>query len=247
MISIKSQEEIEKIRSAGKILAEVAKILRKNVKVGVTTQYLDDLAEKEFKRKDVISAFKGYRGYPKNICASINEEVVHGIPDERKLAEGDILSLDLGVKLGKYFADMAFTEPVGKIDSCKKKLISVTREALRLAIKQVRPGNRIHDISHAVQSYVESQSFSVVREFVGHGIGTELHEEPQIPNFGKSGTGELIKEGMVFAIEPMVNVGVWQVDILDNGWTAVTVDRKPSCHFEHTIVALSNGPCVLTE
>lgn len=247
MIKTKTKSEINKIGQAGKILAKVSDIIKKNIKLGVTTEELDELAEKEFDRFGVISAFKGYRGFPANICSSINEEVVHGIPSNRKLSEGDILSVDLGIKVDGYYADMAFTQPVGKIKPRIKKLINITRQALHKGIKQARINNRIHDISSAIQAHIESAGFSVVREFVGHGIGKELHEEPQIPNYGRSNTGEAIEEGMVFAIEPMVNMGSWEIDILDNGWTAVTRDRLPSCHFEHTVVVLSDGPKILTQ
>lgn len=246
MIGIKTKAEIDKIGQAGKLLAKVAQLLKKHVKSGIATKDLDELAEKEFRNLGVVSAFKGYRGFPANICTSINEEVVHGIPGERRLREGDILSIDLGIKLDGYYADMAFTQPVGKIKPQINRFINVTREALSKGIKQAKIDNRISDISYAVQSYVESFGFSVVREFVGHGIGKELHEEPQIPNFGKPKTGDKITEGMVFAIEPMVNMGSWEVDILDNGWTAVTKDKMLSCHFEHTVAVLKDGPVILT-
>ena len=247
MIKIKTKEEIEKISKAGKILAKISNTLKKNIKAGVSTVELDQIAKKEIDKYGVISAFKGYRGFPANICSSINEEVVHGIPSERKLLEGDILSIDLGIKMDGYYADMAFTHSIGKIKPYIKKLINVTREALSKGIKQAKMNNCICDISSAIQLYVESFGFSVVREFVGHGIGKELHEEPQIPNFGRSKTGEGIEEGMVFAIEPMVNIGSWEVDILDNGWTAVTRDRSPSCHFEHTVAVFQDGPKILTQ
>jgi len=247
VIGIKTKEEIKKIGHAGKILAKISNTLKRQVKSGITTGDLDRLAEKEFVRFNVISAFKGYRGYPSNICTSVNEEVVHGIPGDRKLSDGDILSIDLGIRLDGYYADMAFTQPVGKIKPQVKKLISVTREALSRGIKQSKIGKHIFDISHAVQSQVEAFGFSVVREFVGHGIGKELHEEPQIPNFGRPNTGEKISLGMVFAIEPMVNMGAWEVEVLDNGWTAVTKDRSLSCHFEHTVAVLENGPVILTQ
>ena len=247
MIRVKTKKEIDKISKTCRILTRVSNTIRKNIKSGVTTGELDQLAEKEFDKFGVISAFKGYRGFPANICLSINEEVVHGIPSDRRLSEGDILSIDLGIKLDGYYADMAFTQPVGRVKPHIKKLINVTREALSKGIKQAKIDNRISDISSAIQLHVESSGFSVVREFVGHGIGSELHEEPQIPNFGRPNTGEEILEGMVFAIEPMVNMGSWEVDILDNGWTAVTRDRLPSCHFEHTIAVFKNGPRILTQ
>ena len=247
MIGIKTKEEIQKIGQAGKVLAKISQSLRKSVKSGITTGYLDKLAEKEFEKFGATSAFKGYRGFPANICTSVNDEVVHGIPGERKLREGDILSIDLGVNLDGFYADMAFTLPVGRVKPQVSRFINVTREALSKGIKQSRVDNKVFDISHAVQSYVEAFGFSVVRDFVGHGIGKELHEDPQIPNFGKAHTGEKITEGMVFAIEPMVNMGTWEVDVLDNGWTAVTKDKKLSCHFEHTVAVLGGGPVILTQ
>ncbi|MDD5618057.1 MAG: type I methionyl aminopeptidase [Candidatus Omnitrophica bacterium] len=247
MIKLKTREEIDIIARAGRILAEVSDILKKHVKSGVTTEKLDSIAEEEFQRRDVVSAFKGYRGFPANICSSINEEVVHGIPGNRKLSDGDILSIDLGIKMDGYCADMAFTQPVGKIEPKLKKLMDVTKEALARGIRQAKINKKIGDISYAVQSYVEASGFSVVREFVGHGIGKELHEEPQIPNFGRPNTGDKISEGMVFAIEPMVNMGGWQIDLSDNGWTAVTKDKLPSCHFEHTVAVLKDGPKILTQ
>lgn len=247
MIKIKTKQEIDIIYEAGKILGKVADVLKKNIKAGVMTRELDSIAEKEFDKFGVVSAFKGYRGFPANICSSINEEVVHGIPNERKLQEGDILSIDLGIKLDGYYADMAFTQPVGKIKPELKKLIDTTREALTKGIYQARINKRIYDISYAIQSYVEASGFSVVREFVGHGIGKELHEEPQIPNFGRPSTGETITEGMVFAIEPMVNMGSWEVDLSENGWTALTRDGLSSCHFEHTVAVLRDGPKILTQ
>jgi methionyl aminopeptidase len=247
VIPIKSKEEIDIIAQAGNILAKVANILRNRVESGIATGELDQIAKGEFDRLGVVSAFKGYRGFPGHICTSVNEEVVHGIPGERKLSEGDILSVDLGVRHKGYFADMAFTQPVGRVKSHITKFIDVARDALNRGIKQLRANKKIYDISFAVQSYVESFGFSVVRDFVGHGIGKELHEEPQIPNFGRPNTGETILEGMVFAIEPMVNMGSWEVEILDNGWTAVTKDRMLSCHFEHTVAVLGDGPKILTQ
>lgn len=247
MITIKNKEEIDKIGKAGKILSKISNILKKSIKAGITTGELDKIAEREFDYFGVIPAFKGYRGFPANICTSINEEVVHGIPGERKLEQGDILSIDLGIKLDGYYADMAFTQAVGRIKPQIKRLIEVCKEALRRGIQQAKVDKRIYDISYAIQSYAEMFGFSVVREFVGHGIGRDLHEEPQIPNYGRANTGDLIKEGMVFAIEPMINMGTWEVNILDNGWTSVTKDGMPSCHFEHTVVVYKNGPKILTQ
>jgi methionyl aminopeptidase len=247
MIKIKTREEISIIARAGEILSKVSDVLRKHIKAGIATRELDSIAEGEFSKNGVVSAFKGYRGFPANICCSINEEVVHGIPGERKLSQGDILSIDLGIKLDGYYADAAFTQQVGKIRPELTRLINVTKEALFRGIRQAKINKKIYDISYAIQSYVEAAGFSVVREFVGHGIGSQLHEEPQIPNFGRANTGDTIQEGMVFAIEPMVNMGTWQVDISSNGWTAITKDRMPSCHFEHTVAVLKDGPKILTQ
>lgn len=247
MITVKTNEEIDKISKVGSILAKISNVLMKNIKEGVTTQQLDRIAQEEFDKFGVVSAFRGYRGFPANICTSVNEEIVHGIPSDRKLSDGDLVSIDLGIKLDGYYADMAFTQTIGRIKPEIKKLIDVTREALRKGIGQARANKRVYDISYAIQSHVESNGFSVVREFVGHGIGKELHEEPQIPNYGMPNTGDLVKEGMVFAIEPMVNMGTWEIELLDNGWTAITKDRLPSCHFEHTVAVLKDGPKILTQ
>ena len=214
---------------------------------GRITKDIDDLAAKLIEQENALPAFKGYRGFPANICVSVNEQVVHGIPSsEKKLKSGDIVSLDFGVCYKGYFADAAVTLPVGKIDSSRKKLIRVTRDSLWQAIKQARPGKYLGDISYAIQRYVESQGFSIVRQFVGHGIGRNLQEEPEVPNFGKPHQGLLLKEGMVLAIEPMVNMGSWEVEILNDNWTVVTKDRSPSAHFEHTVAITRNGPEVLT-
>jgi methionyl aminopeptidase len=197
-------------------------------------------------KENVTPAFKGYNGFPANICTSINEEIVHGIPGERKLKAGEIIAIDVGINYKGYFSDRAVTLAVGKIDSGARKLIEVTQDALSEGIKQARPDKRLSDISYAIQSYVEKHKFSVVREFVGHGIGSRLHEEPEIPNFGRSHQGPELKTGMVLAIEPMVNMGTWESRILDNGWTAVTKDKQPSAHFEHTVAITKNGPEILT-
>jgi methionyl aminopeptidase len=194
-----------------------------------------------------VPAFKGYRGYPASICTSLNNEVIHGIPSKRVLKEGDIISIDLGVYKDGFYGDGAVTLPVGKIDPGWEKLLKVTEEALYIGIGNARAGNRVSDISHAIQKHVESNGFSVVRAFVGHGIGRELHEEPQIPNFGSPGRGPRLKEGMTLAIEPMVNAGGYEVFVLDDGWTAVTLDNKPSAHFEHTVLISINGPRILTK
>ena len=207
---------------------------------------VDGIAEGLFRQEKVASAFKGYRGYPAYICTSVNEEIVHGIPGPRILLEGDILSLDAGIQYEGYFSDAAVTLPIGRVDAKAKKLIEVTRQSLIEGIRQAKENNRLFDISHAIQAFVEKHGFSVVRQFVGHGIGRNLHEEPEIPNFGRPGEGVTLKSGMVLAIEPMVNVGEWESEILENGWTAVTRDGLPSAHFEHTVAITEDGPEILT-
>lgn len=220
--------------------------LKKFIRAGISTIEIDRLAEKLIREENVISAFKDYNGFPANICTSVNEEVVHGIPGQKMLKDGDIISLDAGINYKGYISDVAITLPVGRIDHKAQKLIEVTRNALSQGIKQARVNNHLSDISYAIQTYVESQGFSVVRQFVGHGIGYSLHEDPQIPNFGLPHQGEVLKKGMVFAIEPMVNMGTWECKILDNGWTAVTKDGLPSAHFEHTVAITEEGPKILT-
>ncbi len=232
---------------AGRIVAEALEEIRKNITPGVTTKELDELAESYILSKRAKPAFKGYRGYPASACTSVNEQVVHGIPSSVKLSEGDIISLDIGVNLNGFFGDAAITLPVGKIDKKAEKLLRVTRKALDEGIAKAVPGNRLSDISSAIQKCSEAGGYSVVRNFVGHGIGRSLHEEPQIPNFGKPGEGPMLREGMTLAIEPMVNAGSWEVEILKDGWTAVTRDRKLSAHFEHTIVITKNDQCILTK
>ena len=244
MIPIRTCQEIDKMREAGYILAGIMDVLEKLVKPNLATQELDRAALAAMTEKKVKSAFKGYHGYPANICVSVNEEVVHGIPGKRRLAEGDIVSIDIGIELDGFYSDMAKTFAVGKISEQKQRLIDAARASLECSIEKMKPGNRLFDVSNAVQSYVEQRGFSVVRDFVGHGIGRELHEEPQIPNYGTVGKGSVLKDGMVFAIEPMINAGSWEVEILQDGWTAVTVDRKASAHFEHT-VAISNGATIV--
>ncbi|MDD4910225.1 MAG: type I methionyl aminopeptidase [Candidatus Omnitrophica bacterium] len=246
MIARRQADEIEVIRRAGAIVAEVLRILAARVKPGITTQELDILAEESIRGRQAKCAFKGYRGFPSAACVSVNEEVVHGIPSSRVIKEGDIVSIDLGVELSGFFADAAVTVGVGKISAEASKLLEVTRKALTLGLKQARPGNHVSDISYAVQNCVESQGFSVVRQFVGHGIGRKLHEDPEIPNFGRPHRGERLEAGMVLAIEPMVNAGTWEVAILDNGWTAVTADSALSAHFEHTVAVTEKGPEILT-
>ena len=247
MIICKSPVEIEKLRSSGRMVRQLLGEIREQVHPGVTTLDLEKFVVKRLKELGARPAFKGYRGYPCCLCASINDEVIHGIPsDRRKLKEGDILSLDMGVVLDGYVGDSALTVPVGTIDESAQRLLNVTEDALELGIDKVRLGNRLGDISASVQEYAEKNGFSVVREFVGHGIGKALHEEPQIPNFGQAGHGPLLKEGMVFAIEPMVNAGGAAVRVLDDNWTAVTVDGGLSAHFEHMVAVTRNGPDILT-
>jgi methionyl aminopeptidase len=246
MIPLKSERDIQMLKAAGKIVSRVMRKLRESIKAGISTIEIDALAELLIQKEKAIPAFKGYRGYPANICTSINEEIVHGIPSERRLKEGDIISLDIGINYAGYFSDVAITVPVGRVNRQAKKLIDVTKNALAEGIKQACSGNHLSDISSAIQNYVEGHGFSVVREFVGHGIGSCLHEEPEIPNFGLSHQGPLIKSGMVLAIEPMVNAGTWKSKVLENQWTAVTADGKFSAHFEHTVAVTDNGPEILT-
>jgi methionyl aminopeptidase len=247
VIFLKSQQEIEKMERAGRIVAEVLESLRDMVRAGVTTKELEGVADDQIRARGGIPAFKGYRGYPSSICTSVNEQVVHGIPSSRRLREGDIISIDLGVYLEGFYGDAAITIPVGTVDNETAELVRVTEEALYLGIRNAVEGNRLHDISAAIQRNVERSGFSVVRLFVGHGIGRELHEEPQIPNYGIRGQGPRLKSGMTLAIEPMVNAGSHEVRILDDGWTAVTVDGKKSAHFEHTVVVTPDEPIILTK
>lgn len=246
MIPIKSKEDLAMLKKSGGVCAKIMQRLREFIKVGISTRELDELAGELMRKVNAQSAFKGYKGFPANICTSINEEIVHGIPDGRKLKEGDIISLDVGINYEGYFSDVAITVPIGRVDSGVKKLIEVTKTALSEGIKQARINNHLSDISYAIQNYVENQSFSVVRQFVGHGIGRSLHEEPEIPNFGAPHQGPILKRGMVFAIEPMVNMGTWEAKIIDNDWTAVTKDGLASAHFEHTIAITEDGPEILT-
>ena len=227
-------------------MAEVFQKLEKVVAPGITTRELDQIAEEIILSKGATPAFKGYRGFPATLCTSINEEVVHGIPSERRLEEGDIVSLDVGTKLNGYFGDGAITLPVGEVDDEVQRLIEVTEKALRIGVGKAKIGNRLFDISYAIQTWVESQGFSVVRDYVGHGIGMDLHEEPQIPNFGSPHQGPRLEKGMVLSLEPMVNEGTHEVRILSDGWTVVTADRKRSAHFEHTIAITDEGPEILS-
>ncbi len=246
MIIIHSEEELNSIRVSCRILSEVLAELVKFISPGISTIELDTEAEKMIRERGGEPAFKGYLGFPASLCASVNEEIVHGIPGPRVLEEGDIISLDIGVKHDGYFSDTAVTLGVGRISSGLQRLLRVTREALFEGIGKVREGNRLSDISHAVQSRAEKDGYSIVRDFVGHGIGSSLHEEPQIPNFGEPGRGPRLKPGMVLAIEPMVNVGTYNVRIKKDGWTAVTSDGQPSAHFEHTVAVTDGDPEILT-
>jgi methionyl aminopeptidase len=247
VIVCKSPREIEQMRRANVLVAEVLAELASMVAPGVTTADLDAKAEQLVLAAGAAPAFKGYRGYPATLCASVNDEVVHGIPAQRALAEGDIISLDMGVKLDGYYGDSAVTVPVGQVSDDVQRLLRVTQESLQKGIAQVRLGGRVSDIGHAIQEHVEAAGFSVVREFVGHGIGVQLHEEPQIANYGEPGRGPRLAEGMVLAIEPMVNMGKPAVKVLRDGWTAVTRDGSLSAHFEHTVAVTKDGPLVLTE
>jgi methionyl aminopeptidase len=247
MILLKSKREIDLMRESGRKLAAVLEKIKVVIKPGVTTGEIDALAEELIRQEKAIPAFKGYRGYPAATCTSANAVVVHGIPGSLKLKDGDIISIDLGLEYKDYFSDAAFTVGVGKIDSKAKKLIDVTRDSLSEGIKAAQPENRLGDISSAVQKYVEKNGFSVVRQFVGHGIGRNLHEEPEVPNFGRPKYGEILKPGMVLAIEPMVNMGTWECEVLEDGWTAVTSDKKLSAHFEHTVAIMEDGPEILTK
>lgn len=234
------------MRVAGRMVAEILAILREKVVPGVSTLELDRLAEAECRKRKAVPAFKGYGGFPYTICASPNEKVVHGFPDKRPLADGEILSIDFGVLYDGFYGDAAFTAPVGNIDTAARRLLEVTEDSLHKGIAAATAGNRLSDISHAVQSRVEPEGFSVVREFVGHGIGRKLHESPQVPNYGIPGQGVRLKPGMTLAIEPMINAGVPGVKVLGDGWTAVTQDGKLSCHFEHTVAVTEHGPEILT-
>ena len=240
MIILRSDEEIGQIRKAGLIVASVLDKLKMRAKPGIETGELDRIALEEILRRRGFPAFKDYKGYPANICVSINEAVVHGIPSARRLKDGDIVSMDVGVKSGNFFADGAITVGVGAVSDTARRLMKVTEESLYRGIENARPGRRLSDISANVQKFVEANGFSVVRSFVGHGIGEKIHEEPEIPNFGPPGKGPRLEIGMILAIEPMVNEGSHEVEILDDGWTAVTKDGKLSAHFEHTI-AVRNG------
>ena len=246
MIVCRSQSEIEKLRRVNQLVGRILAELRQMVTPGITTAQIDALAEQRVREAGAEPAFKGYHGYPATVCASVNEQVVHGIPSSRELVEGDVVSVDMGARLDGFFGDCAVTVPVGRVSADAAGLLRVTEEALFHGIEAVKPGARVSDIGAAVQQHVEAHGFSVVREFVGHGIGTALHEEPQIANYGPGGRGPRLSEGMVLAIEPMVNAGKPAVKVLADGWTAVTRDGSLSAHFEHTVVVTGEGCEILT-
>ena len=246
VIIIKSPREIEQLKKSNAIVAEVFQKLKEAIVPGITTKELDQITEEMILSRGATPAFKGYRGFPATLCISVNEEVVHGIPGERRLKEGDIVSLDVGADLNGYFGDAAITLPVGEVDLMAKRLLEVTEKAIYIGIDKAKEGNRLFDISYAIQTWVESHGFSVVRDFVGHGIGKDLHEEPQIPNFGSPHQGPRLEKGMVFALEPMVNEGTYGVRILSDDWTVVTADGKRSAHFEHSIVITDGGAEILS-
>lgn len=246
MIVIKSPEEIQRIGDACRIVAEALDILGDAVTEGITTIELERLAEDIIIKRGGTPAFKGYRGYPASLCTSVNDQVVHGIPSDTKLKDGDIISMDVGVCYKGYYGDAAITLPVGRISRETEQLLRITEESLYMGVDMAREGNRVSDISSAIQGHVEKNGYSVVREFVGHGIGKQLHEEPQIPNFGPPGRGERLRNGMTLAIEPMVNAGGHQVRVLKDGWTAITADGSLSAHYEHTVAITGEGVRVLT-
>ena len=252
MVYLKTKREIELIRESSRLVAEVLKLVGAQIRPGITTLALDKLAEDYIRSFGGLPAFKGYGTqkdnlFPATLCTSVESEVVHGIPSKRVLKEGEIVSIDVGVKKDGYFGDGAWSFPVGEVTAEKQRLLDVTRDSLAIGIEQAVVGNRVHDISHAVQSHVEGNGFSVVRELVGHGVGKELHEPPNVPNFGKPGTGPELKNGMTLAIEPMVNFGDYQISMESDGWTVVTRDGLPSAHFEHTIAIVDGQPEILTQ
>lgn len=247
MIIGKSQKEIDKMRAAGQLVGRVLQELRGMAAPGVTTLEIDRAAEKMIRDGGAYPTFKGYNGFPFSICASVNEQVVHGFPSEYQLKEGDIFSIDVGATLDGFVGDTATTVAVGKVSEDRLRLMRITEECLQLAIEQCRAGNHLGDIGFAVQSHAEAQGYSIVRDYVGHGIGRRMHEDPQIPNYGKPGKGPKIKKGYVFALEPMVNMGSLHTKTLGDGWTVVTVDGQPSAHFEHTVAITEEGPEVLTK
>ncbi len=246
MIVLKSPDEIAKIARAGKVVAEILELMQEEVRPGMRTSHLDLVAEEHIRSRGGVPAFLGYNGFPKSICTSINDVVVHGIPDNTVLVEGDIIGIDVGVIMEGYVADAARTYAVGKVGDQARRLMQVTEKSLTAGIEMVREGKHLTDISHAIQTVVEDAGFSVVVQFVGHGIGASMHEEPQIPNFGPPGRGPKLEQGMVFAIEPMVNAGTYEVEVMEDGWTVRTKDRKLSAHFEHTVALTAEGARILT-
>ncbi|AET65985.1 methionine aminopeptidase, type I [Desulfosporosinus orientis DSM 765] len=246
MIELKNASQIARMRNAGRIVAETLALIREHAKPGVTTLELDRIAEKYIRSQGAIPAFKGYNGFPATLCTSVNEQVVHGIPGLRILESGDIISIDCGALKDGYFGDAAVTLPIGDVNADIQRLLKVTEESLMLGIAKANVGNRLYDVSNAVQTHVEGNGFSVVRDYVGHGIGKAMHEDPQIPNFGKPGRGPRLEVGMALAIEPMVNMGTYEVQTLKDRWTVVTKDKRPSAHFEHTVAITENGLEILT-
>ena len=245
-VTIKSPQELEAMAKAGAIVGSALTLLKRSVEPGITTRELDQIAYKEITSHGAKPTFKGYRGFPATICASVNEEIVHGIPGKRVLREGDIIKMDVGATINGFIGDAAISVAVGDVSQEAIELMDATRESLEEGIKAARPGNRIGDIGHAVQSYAEARGYGVVREFVGHGVGRFLHEDPQVPNYGDAGKGHLLRPGMCIAIEPMLNMGDWHTRILDDQWTVVTADGSLSSHFEHTIAITEDGPKILT-
>jgi methionyl aminopeptidase len=246
MIFIKSESEIEKMRKPNGLVMEILEVLKDMIRPELDIQELERVAEDLSKKKGGVPAFKGYRGYPSVLCVSVNEVIIHGIPTRKVLKKGDIVGIDFGILYDGFYGDAAITVPVGKVGKDASKLLSVTEEALYRGIKEVKPGKRIGDVSYAIQSFVEKNGFSVIRDFTGHGIGRQLHEEPSIPNYGSPGMGVIIEKGMTFALEPMVAIGSHEIEILSDGWTAVTRDRSLSAHFEHTIAVKERGAEILT-
>ncbi|WP_313802143.1 type I methionyl aminopeptidase [Cytobacillus sp.] len=246
MIICKTPREIEIMREAGKIVALTHRELKKHIAPGITTKELDHIADTFIRKANAIPSFKGYNGFPGSICTSVNNELVHGIPGNRVLRDGDIISVDIGAKYNGYHGDSAWTYPVGTIDDETKRLLDVTEESLFIGLKEAKPGERLSNISHAIQTYAEQNGFSIVREYVGHGVGQSLHEDPQIPHYGPPNKGPRLKPGMVLAVEPMVNAGSRYVKTLTDNWTVVTIDGKMCAHFEHTIAITENGYEILT-
>jgi len=247
MVSIYTEKEIKIMRDGGKILAKILKLLTKKVKPGITTAYLNKVAQDLILKYKAQSSFKGFNNYPAALCTSMNEEIVHAVPGERILKNGDILTLDLGIKYKGFCTDAAVTLPVGKIDKKTKKLINITKKSLEIAIKHAKPGNHLEDIGWAIQGFVEKQGFNVIRELVGHGVGKEVHEDPQILNYGEKGQGIELKQGMVLALEPMVSMGDWRIKKSSDGFAYKTIDNSPSAHFEHTVAITKKGPKILTK